>query len=49
MGLRMAFPQEPLLLGLALRGVRYGIAMLWAILVWPWLFVKIGLGARESR
>jgi membrane-associated phospholipid phosphatase len=49
MGLRLILPDEPLLLGLALRGMRYGLAMLWAILVWPWLFVKIGLGARESR
>jgi membrane-associated phospholipid phosphatase len=49
MGLRVIFPEEPLMLGLALRMVRYGLAMLWAILVWPWLFLKIGLGARESQ
>lgn len=48
MGLRMVFPQEPVELGLALRIVRYGLAMLWAIFVWPWLFVKIGLGTREQ-
>lgn len=46
MGLRMIFPQEPLVLGLALRIVRYGLAMLWAIAIWPWLFVRIGLGTR---
>jgi membrane-associated phospholipid phosphatase len=48
-GLRFIFPQDPLLLGLASRVVRYGLAMLWAILVWPWLFLKIGLGARERQ
>jgi hypothetical protein len=36
-------------LGLALRLVRYGLAMLWAIVVWPWLFLKIGLCTRESQ
>ena len=44
MGLRMVFPQEPLLPALALRVVRYALAMLWAIVAWPWLFVRIGLG-----
>lgn len=48
LGLRVIFPQEPLALGLSLRVVRYGLAMLWAILVWPWLFVKIGLARREA-
>ncbi len=46
MGLRMIFPQEPLLLGLVLRVVRYGLAMAWAIVIWPWVFVKLGLGTR---
>ncbi len=45
-GLRILFPQEPLMLGLVLRMVRYGLAMLWAIALWPWLFVRIGLGTR---
>jgi hypothetical protein len=49
MGLRMIFPQEPTTLGLALRMVRYALAMLWAIVAWPWLFVKIRLAAREER
>ena len=48
MGLRMIFPQEPQILGLALRVVRYGLAMLWAIAIWPWVFVKIGLGTRVT-
>jgi membrane-associated phospholipid phosphatase len=48
-GLGAIFPREPLVLGLTLRVVRYGLAMLWAILVWPWLFLKIGLSARESE
>ncbi len=47
MGLRLIFPQEPPALGMALRSVRYGLAMFWAIFIWPWLFVKIGLGTRE--
>lgn len=47
MGLRILFPQEPLVLGLALRMVRYGLAMLWAIVLWPWLFVRVGLGTRD--
>ncbi len=48
MGLRMIFPQEPTTLGLALRMVRYALAMLWAILGWPWLFVRMKLGMREE-
>lgn len=44
MGLRVLFPQEPLALGLILRIVRYALAMGWAIVIWPWLFVKVGLG-----
>ncbi|MGC8779957.1 MAG: phosphatase PAP2 family protein [Anaerolineae bacterium] len=46
MGLRVLFPQEPLVPALVLRMVRYGLAMLWAIALWPWLFVRVGLGAR---
>jgi len=46
-GLRLVFPEEPLALGLVLRSVRYGLAMLWAIVFWPWLFVKLGLAARR--
>lgn len=47
MGLRIIFPQDPLVLGLALRFIRYALAMLWAIAIWPWLFVRIGLGTAE--
>ncbi len=46
LGLRVIFPAEPLALGLALRIVRYVLAMAWAIVIWPWLFVKVGLGTR---
>jgi len=49
MGLRMVFPQEPTALGLALRIVRYALAMLWAIVGWPWLFVKFGWAARKGQ
>ena len=45
-GLRILFPPEPLVLGLVLRVVRYGLAMFWAIALWPWLFVRVGLGGR---
>ena len=48
MGLRMVFPHEPTTLGIALRMVRYALAMLWAIVGWPWLFVRIKLGTREE-
>ena len=48
MGLRMVFPQEPNTLGIALRMVRYALAMMWAIVGWPWLFVRIKLGTREE-
>lgn len=46
MGLRLVFPSEPLALGLALRIVRYGLTMFWAIYIWPALFVRVGLGSR---
>lgn len=46
MGLRLVFPSEPLALGLALRIVRYGLTMFWAIYLWPALFVRVGLGSR---
>jgi membrane-associated phospholipid phosphatase len=49
MGLRIIFPQEPTPLGLALRMVRYTLAMLWAIAGWPWLFVKMKLAPREGQ
>jgi hypothetical protein len=47
MGLRLVFPQEPPALDLALRAVRYGLAMFWAIAVWPWLFVRLGMARAE--
>ncbi len=49
MGLRRLLPQEPLWLGLILRTIRYGLAMLWAIALWPWLFVRFGLGSRRTH
>ena len=48
MVLRLIFPQEPVALGLALRVVRYAAAMLWAIALWPWLFLKAGLGTASK-
>lgn len=46
LGLRLLFPPEPWWPGLLLRTMRYGLAMFWAIALWPWLFVRIGLAAR---
>lgn len=46
LGLRILLPVEPLALGLALRVLRYGLTMFWAIYLWPALFVRIGLGSR---
>jgi membrane-associated phospholipid phosphatase len=48
MGLGAVFPREPLAPALALRFLRYALAMLWGILLWPWIFVRIGLGRREA-
>lgn len=48
MGLRLLFPTEPQTLALALRVVRYALVMLWAIVAWPWLFVRLKLGARQA-
>jgi membrane-associated phospholipid phosphatase len=48
LGLRVVFPQEPPALALALRTLRYALAMLWAIAGWPALFVSVGLGARAA-
>ena len=48
-GLSLILPKEPLALGLALRSVRYGLAMLWAIVFWPWLFLKLGLAAAAEK
>lgn len=48
MGLRLIFPEQPQALDLVLRIVRYGLAMLWAIVGWPWLFVRLKLGTREE-
>ncbi|MCX6030549.1 MAG: phosphatase PAP2 family protein [Chloroflexi bacterium] len=47
-GLKMLFPTEPLALGLALRVVRYALLMLWTAFLWPWLFVKLGWGTKQS-
>lgn len=49
LGLRVLFPAEPLALGLILRIVRYALAMGWVIVIWPWLFVRIGLAKRSIR
>jgi membrane-associated phospholipid phosphatase len=46
LGLRYVLPVEPLALGLALRVLRYGLTIFWAIYLWPALFVRMGLGAR---
>jgi hypothetical protein len=48
LGLGIVFPREPLALGLILRTLRYALAMFWAMAAWPWLFVRLGLGASEG-
>jgi hypothetical protein len=47
LGLRMAFPDEPLALGVTLKVIRYAAAAFWAVFAWPWLFVRAGLGKAE--
>lgn len=42
-GLRWLFPTEPVLLGHALRFVRYAVVGFWVAFVAPWLFVKLKL------
>ncbi len=48
MGLKVIFPAEPLALGLALRTLRYALSVLWAIVAWPWIFVRVGLAKSEA-
>jgi membrane-associated phospholipid phosphatase len=48
LGLRLIFPAEPPALALPLRMVRYAAAMFWAIALWPWLFVRLGLGRQDK-
>ncbi len=47
-GLKAIFPAEPYGVGLALRAVRYALMLLWTVWVWPWLFVRSGLGTRAT-
>ena len=39
LGLRIAFPVEPLALAIAPRVVRHAAAALWAVFAWSWLLV----------
>ncbi len=48
LGLKAVFRTEVESLALALRVVRYAMLMLWAIWLWPWLFVRLGLAEREA-
>ena len=41
-------PQVTPAFEIALQMARSGAVMLWTIMGWPWLFVRIGLGAREG-
>ncbi len=47
-GLKAVFPAEPMALGLMLRLVRYIIVLLWAVWLWPWLFVRLGWAGHET-
>lgn len=42
LGLLILLPGETLVFGLALRIVGAAAAALWAVFIWPWLFVRIG-------
>lgn len=48
-GLKAVFPSEPEILGLILRTVRYTMLILWAVWLWPLIFVRLGLAEHESR
>ncbi|HSH03141.1 MAG TPA: phosphatase PAP2 family protein [Anaerolineae bacterium] len=41
-GLGAIFPDEPLVLALPLRALRYGLVGVWVAFGGPWLFVKLG-------
>ncbi|KAF0110961.1 MAG: PAP2 superfamily protein [Chloroflexi bacterium] len=43
LGLKMIFPEDPLLLGIILRFTRYGMIGLWVSALAPALFVKLGI------
>ena len=47
-GLKAIFPTEPVALSMAFRVVRYAVIMAWVALIWPWLFVRLGLAQREA-
>jgi hypothetical protein len=48
MGLRAVFPLEPAPVAVFFRIVRYAVTILWALWLWPWLFVRLGLGVGEA-
>ncbi len=43
-GLKIIFPAGSDAVAIAFRIVRYALLMLWTIVGWPWLWVKVGLG-----
>jgi len=46
-GLAAVFPRDPVVVGLALRYVRYALLALGVVWVAPWFFIKIGLAERR--
>ncbi len=47
-GLALVFPTEPLLLGMALRYLRYALTIFWAIAFPPWVFLKTRLATPKA-
>ncbi len=43
LGLKLVFPESPILLGLSLRFVRYAVMGLWVSAIGPWIFKKMKL------
>jgi membrane-associated phospholipid phosphatase len=44
-GLAAVTPEEASAFSVALRVARYALAMAWAAVGWPWLFIRLGLGS----
>ena len=47
-GLKAVLPAEPIALGVTMRVLRYAAMLAWTAWVWPWLFVRLGLGRSKS-
>ncbi len=43
LGLKLIAPQEPFMLAVLIRYIRYTLVVFWALYLAPWVFVKMGL------